>query len=196
MDPALAELLSTLIGDAIKIIGPAVVAAFATYKATKAQYELRIRELESQHGFKAREALVEHYKQQAERFDAAYASLGNSLGQLLGVSAKMAEDDETLDELAYSMAGIADMYIAMAPFDVQITLRDLKAEGLETTEEFRKLTEYHEVASILNPTRVASELQQNIYKLLEIYSFLSRCNSLTLAARTNAMYSYYVSKSA
>jgi len=192
MDPTLAELLNSLIGDALKIIGPAVIAALATFKATKVQYELKLKEIESSHGFKAREALVDHYKQQAQRFDEAYDSLNNTLGQLLGVSASMAEGKETLDELTSSMAGIADMYIAMAPFDVKIALRDLKEQKLDNTEEFIKLQEYKEKASTLKATRVPEELQNNIYSLLEMYSFLSRCNTLTFETKVNLIFTKYV----
>jgi hypothetical protein len=46
MDPASAELIKIVATDAIKILGPAIIAAVATYYATKAQYDAKLLEVD------------------------------------------------------------------------------------------------------------------------------------------------------
>lgn len=193
MDTVLASLLETTIIEALKILGPAIVAALATYKATKIQYDLKLKEIDKAQGFKARENLVEHYKNQKSRVDEGYQSLSNLLGQALGMAVgALNEDDDEIDDISATMVGVADMYIGMAPFDLETTLRDMKAVDLADTSEYEKLESYVKPASELNATRNLGVLKSNIYLLLEVYAFMGRCNQMMLEKQIHSLFEGYV----
>jgi hypothetical protein len=63
MSPELLQLIETVYLESLKIIGPAIIAAYAAHKATKLQYETKLLELEKGHEFKARENLHSYYKE-------------------------------------------------------------------------------------------------------------------------------------
>lgn len=193
MDPALAGLIEAVALDALKILGPAIVAAVATYKATKVQYELKLKELERSQSFKARENLLEHYRQQKSRVDEVYNSLSNTLGQILGMASSASlESASKIDDFTSTMVGVADMYVGMAPFDIRMTLRDMASLNLTQEEEYRKLESYLDQASRLDVTREFEQLKNNIYTLLEIYGFLGRCNHLMLEKQIHSLFEGYV----
>ena len=49
-----------LISDAIKILGPAGIAAYATYRASKIQIDIKLKELDKTHEFTARQSLFQY----------------------------------------------------------------------------------------------------------------------------------------
>lgn len=196
MDPVTASLIEAVLLDALKILGPAVVAALATYKATSSQYRFKIKEIERSQVFKARENLLEHYKSQKLRIDDSYSSLSNDLGQILGMAASVSDGGEQeIEGIAGSFTGMSDMYVGIAPFDIRTTLRDMESLNLNETDEYRKLKSYLSMALELNATRKFEPLKANIYSLLEIYGFLQRCNHFILEHQIHSLFEEYVRSS-
>ncbi len=171
MDPVLAELIKAVLLDAVKIIGPALIASIATYKVTKIQYDLKLKELESSQSFKAREALLEHYKYQKGKINEGYNSLTSLFAQILGFAIENNDNKEEIDDLVSAGVGASDMYIGMAPFDIQIALRDMEANNLSDIAEYKKLASYEKKSKELKITRNIEELKDTIYLLIEVYSF-------------------------
>ncbi len=58
MPSELLNLIQTVSLEAIKILGPAVIAAYATYRATAIQFESKLRELDKTNEFHARDRIV------------------------------------------------------------------------------------------------------------------------------------------
>jgi len=59
MDAATIELIKLIATDAIKIIGPAVIAAVATYKTAKSQFENKLVEIKHSNELEARKSLFD-----------------------------------------------------------------------------------------------------------------------------------------
>jgi len=179
MDPILAELIKAVLLDVVKIIGPALIASIATYKVTKIQYDLKLKELKSSQSFKAKETLLEH-------------SLTSSLAQILGFAFENNDNKEEIDDLVSAGVSASDMYISMAPFDIKITLRDMEASNLSDIAEYEKLISYEEKSKKLKITRNISELKDTIYLLIEVYSFLGRCNQIMLENQIQNLFQGYL----
>ncbi|MFL0804253.1 MAG: hypothetical protein K6L81_11085 [Agarilytica sp.] len=191
MDPVLADLIQSVSSDALKILGPAIIAALATYKATKAQYELKIREMEESHGFKAREALLQHYKDQKSKVDEGYNTISETIAGSLGMVTGTGEDS-SFSEMAETIIGISDMYVGIAQFDIETTLRDMVTANVSDSSEYTKLESYLDPAKNLKTTRNVTEFKKNTYFLLDLYSFLGRCNQMLLEIQTKKLFSGYV----
>ncbi len=58
MPSDLLNLIQTISLEAIKILGPAVIAAYATYRATTIQFESKLNELDKTNEFHARDRIV------------------------------------------------------------------------------------------------------------------------------------------
>ena len=58
MPSELLNLIQTVSLEAIKILGPAVIAAYATYRATAIQFESKLKELDKTNEFHARDRIV------------------------------------------------------------------------------------------------------------------------------------------
>jgi hypothetical protein len=172
-------------------LGPAIIAALATYKATKAQYESKIRELDKNQSFKAREALLQHYKEQKSNVDSGYVALSETIASILGF---ISSEQNNIDEQAETVVGIADMYIGLAPFDTEKTLRDMKVLKLGQTVEFEKLNSYLQPAKDLKVTKGLNETKSNIYFLLKLYAYLGRCNQMLLEKQTEELFGTYVNE--
>jgi len=192
MDPILAELIKAVLLDVVKIIGPALIASIATYKVTKIQYDLKLKELKSSQSFKAKETLLEHYKYQKDKINEGYNSLTSSLAQILGFAFENNDNKEEIDDLVSAGVSASDMYISMAPFDIKITLRDMEASNLSDIAEYEKLISYEEKSKKLKITRNISELKDTIYLLIEVYSFLGRCNQIMLENQIQNLFQGYL----
>lgn len=196
MDPNLTDVIKTVSLEAIKILGPAVVAAFTGYWAARLQYVSKLKELARSHEFNARRELFEYYKNRQTKLEESHRVLNEGLGSIIGVSAAVDVHAESGDssKVAEAFAGIADIYLHMAPFDIDLTRRDMKAKGLDNTEEFKKLTEYHETSLGLKPSlgRGIEAIKDNAYILMEIDSFLVRCNQLLLGIQIEGLFSKYM----
>ena len=55
MDATTIEAIKPIVTDSIKILGPAIIAAYATYKATMGQLNIKIKDLDKKHEFGVRE---------------------------------------------------------------------------------------------------------------------------------------------
>ena len=58
MPSELLNLIQTVSIEAIKILGPAVISAYATYRATAIQIESKLKELDKANEFHARDQIV------------------------------------------------------------------------------------------------------------------------------------------
>jgi hypothetical protein len=193
MDPVLADLLKSVLMEVTKVIGPAVVAALATYGVTRWQFLEKLREIERTQEFSARQNLFDYYKNRQLKLAEGYQQLSGAFGQLLGMATACEEQStDKSNRLVESFAGIADIYVGIAPFDIDISCRDLAAKGLENTEEYAKLQEYRRIASAMSLTGTFGVVRGNILSLLEIYGFLERCNHLVLEKQMEALFSKYI----
>ena len=194
MDPLIADLIKTISLESIKILGPAVIAAYATYRATKTQYEIKLQELTKSHEFKARENLFDYYKNRQQKLSKSHEELNNTLGQILGMAATVDDEMESksIDNLQSSYMSIAKLYAGLIPSEIDTTLADLEKKGLSNTPEYKKLAGFREIIKNIRENIGFEQLKENIFIMLEIYSFLERGNQLLLARQIEGVFSKYI----
>jgi hypothetical protein len=193
MEPATIELIKTIATDAIKIPGSASIAAWATYRASKAQFELKLKELESTHQFTAREHLFRYYKERQTQLAQDYAKLKKSLEGDLGFVAGFTESlgDEN-SGLVKIMAEYVEFYSTIAPAEIDVTMRDMEKNDLAKTSDYDKLKSYKDKISNLNTQKTFRTLQKNVFVILEVYHFLQHCNQMLLQAQMERMFGKYL----
>lgn len=190
MDPVLAELLNEL----IKIVGPAVVAALAAYKAAALQFRATLQQLREGNEFSARQHLFDYYKERQKRLSERHTSLMNSLGQVLGVNAA-AQDNEpegSLKAIIDTFNSMAQLHLGAAPFEIHLVLRDMKAKKLHQLDDYRELEARKERLTGLIVGRDFESTRSAGFALIEVYGELERCNQLLLESEMDALFSKYV----
>lgn len=192
MEPLLIGLIKELSIETLKILGPAIVATVATYKATKIQYESKLIEIEAKNGFGARQKLFDYYKHRQERLAENQKSLSDALGQILGISTAISSNEDSTQN---PMLGLLDLAIRLAPFEIETTIRDMKAKGLENSEEFRKLANYKSTSTTLKTSENLDIIKSNIFFLMEIYVVLEACNQILLEKQMENLFSVYMKSS-
>ena len=99
MTPDAIQAIENFAIDALKILGPAIVAAVVAYKVAKAQSEATLKQTDKRNEFDARKAVYDFLIQRQEKLGENFKQLGENLGYVLGLTTGVAEDDE--DFLTY-----------------------------------------------------------------------------------------------
>jgi|GEM_PF-2529823 len=196
MDPVLAELLNSIGLEAIKIVGPAAIAALAAYKAASLQFKATLAQLREANEFSARQHLFDYYKERQKRLLESHNELTTSLGQVLGVNAAVREDDLDFSgqKMIDSFDAIARLYLGAAPFEISLTVRDMKAKGLDDLEEYVELESTKHALGGLELGEDFDSKRNVVISLLGVYGQLERCNQLLLEKEMDSLFSKYVSR--
>lgn len=193
MEAATIELIQTIATDAIKILGPAIIAAFATYKATQSQFEIKLRELEKAHEFGAREHLFKYYQDRQVQLSKDYEKLNQSLGNTLGyATGYVAGAEEEQSEFLSMLAEYVEMYSKITPTEIDTTARDMEQNGLMETEDYRKLVAYVEPLRNLDKGKTLQALRKNIFAIVDAYHFLQHCNQTLLQKQMAKIFTKYI----
>jgi len=192
VEPTIFELIKDITPDAIKILGPAIITAIVAYKISKAQSELKLKEIEKTQQFKAREHLFIYYKERQKQLAQDFAKLSDSLEHDLGLVAGLTDTraDEN-SELIKTMAQYTQMYSAIMPIEIDITVRDMEKNGLTGIPDFEKLQSYQDKISHLATEKTFQTLQKNILIILEAYRFLQLCNQQLLQKQMEKTFHNY-----
>lgn len=173
MDIESVKTITDGIVEVFKILGPAIITAIVMYKIGKKQLEVKLRELEKSHTYFASEKLFEYYQNREKELDESCKSINKDMGFLLGVTSALTVDDDLLNKVTK----MYDFYKKTLPYQIKLTLRDLKIYSLQTTEEFRKLESFLNQRSFQNQKKNWSD---KIFYLLEVYFYLQICNKMIL----------------
>ena len=188
MDPATIELIK----DAIKILGPATIAAWATYMAAKSQFELRLKEIEKGHQFRAREHLFRYYKERQTQLSEDYTKLSNSLKKGLGFAAGYTEANEVkASGFVNTMANYIEMYSSVTLTEIDITMRDMDKNALGVTPEYERLKSCKDKISNFAKEKNFPALQNNMLNIVEVYRILQFCNQMLLQRQIEKMFHKY-----
>lgn len=193
MDTATTEMIKTITSDAIKILGPAIIAALATYKATQRQFEVQLKELEQTHEFGAREHLFKYYKDRQVQLAKDYEQLNRSLGELIGFAtgySAVGQKEEDIEFLSTIMQ-FANMYARTTPVEIETTTHDMERNGLKDTEDYKKLLAYSKSLQNLNNEVTLHALRRNVFIIVEAYHFLQHCNQALLQKQMEKVFTKY-----
>jgi hypothetical protein len=194
LDPVVTELIRSIGTDALQILGPAVVAALAAYKAASLQFKATLQQLRESNEFSARQHLFDYYKGRQKRLSESHASLMSSLGSVLGANAAAGdgEPDGALQAIVDTFTSMAKLHLGAAPFEIQLVLRDMKAKRLGQLEEYRELEQKAALLIGLDVGPAFESKRAVVFTLIEAYGALERCNQLLLEQEMDALFSKYV----
>ena len=173
MDIESVKTITDGIVEVAKILGPAIITALVGYKVGKSQIEVKLRELEKSHAYSASEKLFEYYQNREKELDESYKSINKDMGFLLGMTSSLTSDDNLSNETIK----MYDLYEKTLPYQIKLTLRDLKKYSLQETEEFRKLESLLHQKSLQDQKKNWGD---KVFYLLEVYFYLQICNKMIL----------------
>jgi hypothetical protein len=144
MDPTLAHLLEVVLLDAVKILGPAAIAAVVAYRTARAQILGKFDELNQSQSFQAHQAMFAHIKERLKEVDSSLERVNHELGQLMGYVTGMHEDatGDVTDPLLVFLGKVSASMSVPARLEVKATLRDLERLGHKGTELFGALERF------------------------------------------------------
>lgn len=175
MDIESIKVITDCIIEVTKYLGPATITAIFGYAVGKSQFKGKLKELKEVNAYYASEKLFEYYQNREKELDEAYKSINHDLGFILGldVANDLNDDIESLNE----KIKIYDLFEKMLPYQIKLTMRDLKKYNLKDTEEFEKLKK---ILSEELPRNRKNNLNDKITLFLEIYFYLRICNKRIL----------------
>ena len=189
MDAATAGTIKSIATDAIKILGPAIVAGLLTYKATRSQYETRLKELDKAHEFAAREHWFKYHEDRQTRLAKASEQLNENLGRLLAY----AEDDNEKSNGTTTVLGrFVETILETAPVEINTIAREMKESGLEVTEDYERLLSYAERLRRCDKSSTVEVLQSNLLLIMESYGCMTSCNYSVLHKQMEKTFSKYL----
>jgi len=176
MDIENVKTITNGIVEVSKIVGPAIITAIVGYKVGKSQLEIKLRELEKSHAYSASEKLFEYYQNREKELDESCKNINKDMGILLGIG--ISSDLTTDNDLLNKAIKIYEIYEKTLPYQIKLTLRDLKKYSLQETEEFRKLESFLLDQKALQDQK--KSWSDKIFYLLEVYFYLQICNKMIL----------------
>ena len=180
MDVEIVRLITEFLTEATKILGPAAVASFATYKVTSIQTKNKIAELKASNSFKAKEHLLHYYETQQSRLNEAQKDLQESLTSLLGYSAGIntgnGNELEGIQEISSALSGLVNTHIRLIPISLKSVLKEYESLELNNADEYGYLKNYLDRTDELVESSEYNQMAKNIHLLTEMYALLSTCN--------------------
>jgi hypothetical protein len=192
MTPELAKLIQEVLLEALKLLGPATVAAYFTYRATSAQWETKLKELDLTNEFNARDRIYAHLKERLSHIDVEIAKLHEGVGQMLGMaSGADSQPSESDRKMLNVMASLVRSTAKAVPLEVNATLNDMTSMGLSSTEEAKALEPYRSFSLHLEPQPAYSDLKAALFELLDVHNILGSCTRLLLQTQMEKVFERY-----
>ncbi len=192
MEQATIVLIQTISTDAIKILGPAIIATVATYYASKSQFELKLKEIDKKSEFDARKSYFEIFKERQSKLGIDYEKLSESLGEIIGFTTGAKDESESFKDILVTYHQLVLMYIKLTPLEMESTLRDMKKYDLKDYPEYDRLTGHIERMKNLDTGDSFEDLKSNIIEILQAYATLLMCNQMVLQVQMDKVFSKYV----
>ena len=185
MSPEAITAFQEVVLEAVKILGP----AFFTYLAASSQFRSKLEQLEKTQGFRSREHLFAYYRSRQKKLAKGYEELGEGIGKVLGFASAAADiPDAKMNETVESFKVLVRVHTVVAPFELEMALRDMKAADLAGLDEFEKLSGYRDAAGKLQIGKTIDDLRELVVKLMEIYGLLERGNHVVLEKRIESLF--------
>ncbi len=193
MAPEIISLVQTVSLDAIKILGPAIIAAYAAYRAGAIQLEVKLRELEKNHQFQARENIFTHLKDRIAHIEKEEAKLNLDLGRIMGEATSMfsEENSSSRDFVELMSMGIRSAS-RLVPFEINSILDEMRVSNLASSREFKLLLSRHDDQVHLTQPASFEQLRSSILVLMETYNILSLCARLLLQKQMERVFAPYL----
>jgi hypothetical protein len=196
MPSELYAFLQPIVLDTVKILGPAVVAGYAAYKAASVQIELKLRELESQNTFKARELIFNHLREKLVHIEKEAQKHDNELGKILGMAAAEFEASPDSQPTEYIKILVSSLKVSLttAPAEARSLLVQMRLAGLETTDECKQLISWDQRFREIEVSMSYDGLKSMILSLVETYQVMGACTRKLLEHQIERTLTPYATK--
>ncbi|MFC7298496.1 hypothetical protein [Herminiimonas aquatilis] len=188
------NLIQTVSLEAIKILGPASIAAYVAYKAAAVQLNAKLLELDKGNQFKARESVFSHLKERLLHIDQQTEKLNAEIGHMIGYAAGYRAGDSSPDgqDFALLMGGLMHSVAKHAPLEITVLLNDMQMSGLTSSEEFKTLSERQKTLISFSQNPTYEEMKSHAFQLLETYNLLGGCTRLLIQKQMEKVYAPYL----
>ncbi|MFT2089846.1 hypothetical protein [Paraglaciecola sp. 2405UD69-4] len=113
------------------------------------------------------------------------------MGQILGAASAAGEENDA-PEIENGFISMLGLYVNQAPLEISTTISDFDSKRLSNLPEYAKLQDYKKTTDNLKFNKELGSAKITIIQLLEIYSFLERCNHMLLERQIKQLFSNYV----
>ena len=194
MTPELLAVIQAVLLDAIKILGPAVIAAYAAYRAAFIQIELKLKELERGHQFQARSAIFTDLKERLAHIDQQTEKLNAELGHILGFASgyRMGDTKDEPNEVIDLMLRAAEAAAKAQPLETSVVLADMRAASMASSQEYAALLARQAVQLPISGDQTYERLKVLVVEMLETSHLLGVCTRLLLRAEMNRVFAPYL----
>lgn len=174
MDPQTVIAIKDVLLDSVKILGPAIITAFVTYRVMSTQSAMKLQSLARTHEYEARTSLFKFYRKRRAKEGEAIAKIGSlyaeTLGGIAGIESSGAEN--SLTELKPMLSDSLYLYYLMIPYELEKILQDLEGKKLNESKVYEALCCYR--GNFKNGPDFTSykTAKESMQELLEIYYLL------------------------
>ena len=192
MDQPTIDLIYSISTDAIKILGPAIIASYATYRVIVSQNKYKIKELDKNQEFGAREKIYNYYKERSVYVEKCFNELNDVFAETISKMAEKYTSENEFDKSTF-LAHV-DMYkthIRFLPNEIEKILAELEKQKLQETSEYKNLQKSKN-KTLKKDIDTFEEFKKGIYDLIEIYYFLKESNQLLLEREMKKSFGKYL----
>lgn len=168
MTPEAIQAIENFAIDALKILGPAIVAAVVAYKVAKAQFEATLKQTDKRNEFDARKAVYDFLIQRQEKLGENFKQMGENLGYVLGLTTGVAEDDE--DFLTF--IDLSNLTLRTIRRECGVSKDQYEKKGLTDKPQYKIIEACTEKANALEAATTYDSLRYNSLELMPIYEDL------------------------
>ncbi len=195
MPSDLLNLIQTISLEAIKILGPAVIAAYATYRATTIQFESKLNELDKTNEFHARDRIYSYLKDRIAKVDADTAKLNEEIGRVLGlVLGEKGGDPPTkqIEDFIQVLGGGMMTVAKGVSLEINSLILDMRVAKLDDSEEYKALKAYEKFTDQQVGYASFEELKRSLFLLLEIHNTMEICMRRLLHQQMRCVFAVYI----
>jgi hypothetical protein len=151
--------------DAIKILGPAIIAAVVAYKVAKTQSDVGLKQTDKRNEFEARKAGFDLLIQRQEELNKNYKQASENLAFVMGARTGLSDDDEDFS----TFIDFSNITLRTVQRTSKLTKKHFQKQKLTDTEEFGAVESSCAAANGIQPATDFETLHSNSLALMPIY---------------------------
>lgn len=179
----------TIISDAIKILGPAIITAFVAYKAGAMQANVRMKELDKTNEFRVREKMFDVNREKLNRLEKSQQEFNKSLGEMLGT---ISFEESIEHGLLGTLNKMMESYYKSIFLNIKSALKEMKENKLDDTDEYSNLKQYLSKMTTYKQAKNKVDLENAFYALMELQGNLVDCEGKVLAKQADTIFKKYL----
>ena len=158
MTPEAIKAIETVLTEAIKILGPAIITGFVAYKTAKYQMKSKLEETDKRNELEARKIVYNLLIQEREILSTTYHNSKAELASVLSMPSEIDDDD---DELISTAISLANTYLT----SIQRALKSIKEyfekNNLEDKDQYIWVQDCIKKVNLIQPANNLKTLKDN-----------------------------------